>query len=384
MNLKMLKDMAMGTEMFTSLPFNLLSSSLKCYVPVRTESAWEEERKDILERANWLCDKIIVEPETLLKQMPAMLGKFYGGQWAIYSCSMLSAALANIAVLYPDTRERCVTCLNKLVKITLSPAIRAYDTMAWKEDALETLSGNKSHMTYLSILSWVITNYKMTGGGTTYDSVLHACCEAMNRRMLQTRDLNLLSFPNKPVFFPDMLFAIVALHNYSQFYDGKYGDSVENWIEKAKSEWLNQRNGLLASMLKHNSRPIRGSYTALNCYCLTLIDREFAYDQYLRMKHYLRKDEPVTGIKEYLIKSPKFKLDVDAGPIIMGLSPSGTTFALGSATYFGDWEFRNQILRSADIATETILGEKQRHYRLGELFIVGEAAALAMRTNVPR
>jgi hypothetical protein len=28
--------------------------------------------------------------------------------------------------------------------------------------------------------------------------------------------------------------------------------------------------------------------------------------------------------------------DIDAGPILMNLSPTGTAFGIGAATYFGD------------------------------------------------
>lgn len=137
------------------LDYYINQQQISCRI-IKNESAWDREKQDILERANWLSDKIIVEPEILLKKMPAVLGPNYGGQWAIYSCSMFSAAMANISFLYPETKKQCLERVDKLVKIVMSPAIRKYDTIAWKEDALETLTGNKSHMTYLSILAWVI------------------------------------------------------------------------------------------------------------------------------------------------------------------------------------------------------------------------------------
>lgn len=57
---------------------------------------------------------------------------------------------------------------------------------------------------------------------------------------------------------------------------------------------------------------------------------------------------------------------------------------LGSSTYFGDWEFRSKLLRTAEMAGGTKKSKGKRSYRLGELFITGEATALAMRTNVSR
>ena len=92
----------------------------------------------------------------------------------------------------------------------------------------------------------------------------------------------------------------------------------------------------------------------------------------------------VCGIREYLYHSPTLDFDVDAGPIVQGLSPSGSVFAIGSATYFKDWEFRAQLLRVAEIVGQTVKRKKQRHYLLGEIVLVGEAATLAMRTNIAR
>lgn len=57
-------------------------------------------------------------------------------------------------------------------------------------------------------------------------------------------------------------------------------------------------------------------------------------------------------------------------------------YAVGPATYFGDWEFRNAMLRSALRAGGDVSEPGKRHYKLGEFAIVGEAAVLAMRTQL--
>ncbi len=84
-----------------------------------------------------------------------------------------------------------------------------------------------------------------------------------------------------------------------------------------------------------------------------------------------------------IVNSPKFKWDNDAGPIFIGLSPSGTAFILGAATYLGDWEFRSKLLRTAEIAGQTKKRHNKRRYLLGEMVVVGEAVTLAMKTNIP-
>lgn len=352
-------------------------------MPHRDTYDWQRERRDIIQRAEWLCEKIIVEPKALLNSMPKMLGRHYGGEWAIYSCAMLSAALANISRIYPEERERAIKRISSLVDIVLSPELREYDTHWFGEDALSSLDGDKSHMTYLSLLAWRITNYKQAGGEGKYDDWLHRCCEAMHRRMIKREDLSLPSFPNGVVFLPDMLVAIVALHNYSKLYKGKYADTVSLWLDKAQREWLHRDSGLLLALRtpKHKGG-IRGSYSALSCYYLTLIDSVFAEKQYNKMKSVFLHSNPISALREYRGRSPLFRFDHDAGPIIFGLSPSGTAFAIGSATYFSDWKLRNRLLSTAELAGCTIRCRGKRHYLLGEFALVGEAAVLAMRTNI--
>ena len=74
-------------------------------------------------------------------------------------------------------------------------------------------------------------------------------------------------------------------------------------------------------------------------------------------------------------------MDIDAGPIILNLSPSGTAFAIGSSSFFNDTEFRKSLLRTAEIVGHTVKWNDKRHYLLGDIALVGEAITLAMRTN---
>lgn len=73
---------------------------------------------------------------------------------------------------------------------------------------------------------------------------------------------------------------------------------------------------------------------------------------------------------------------MDAGPIILELSPSGTAFFAGSSTFFNDSGVRTNILKTAEIAGHTIKIGDKRHYLLANIALVGEAIMLAMRTHV--
>lgn len=172
---------------------------------------FEDEKKDILERRNYLVEKVVTSPYRLLDEMPSGIGEQFQGEWALYSSSMLTAALVNIAELYPETKEDALQQIDELIYIASSYEMRQYDRMRWGEDPLETLNGDESHVSYLSHLAWMISGYKQIGGDDKYDKLYKSLCGTMNRRILQSPTLNLPTYPDECIYVPDMLVAIVAL-----------------------------------------------------------------------------------------------------------------------------------------------------------------------------
>lgn len=350
--------------------------------------SFEAEFENIIQRRDYLIDKIVVPPGKLLNEMPAAVGPQFQGEWALYSCSMLSAALTNIALIFPETRDESLVYIDSLISIVLSKEIRQYDTDRWGDDPIESLDGDESHISYLSHLAWMISGYKHLGGNGKYDSLYDKLCGTMSRRITASPTLNLETYPGECIYIPDMLVAIVALENYSRQNGGKYHKTVQAWLDYMQEYWIDESTGLLASMIPVHEYsvaryPIKGSYSALNCYYLTFIDEDFAHDQYLKLKENFLKTKPFTGFREYVNDSSWFGFDIDAGPIIFNLSPTGTAFGIGPATYFKDSIIRTGLLRTAEIAGSTVSSDNKSHYLLVDLALVGEAITLAMRTCRP-
>ena len=352
--------------------------------------SYEGEKKEIIRRANYLTSKVITTPQALLDEMPSGIGTQFQGEWALYTCSMTSAALANIAILYPQNKELSIKFIGQIIDIAMSPEIREYDRLRWREDPLAGIYGDLSHISYYSHLAWMISRFKQIGGDGKYDGMYHSLCKAMNRRIRQSPYLNCETYPGELVYIPDMLVAIVALYNYSCQYDGEYSTTVNMWIERAKKEWLDKETGLLASFLEAENgitkivMPVKGSYSALNCYYLSLVDPDFAKEQYECFLRNFKQRFPITGISEYHDGNCLFGMDIDAGPIIFGLSPSGTGFALGAATSLDDSGFRKKLLQTIETGGSTVRWLGQSHYLVSNIALVAEAIILAMRTSAPQ
>lgn len=356
-------------------------------IAIRHNGDFESEKADILARRDYLMGKVITNPQQLIGEMPSVVGPQFQGEWALYSCSMLSVALVNTTLIYGEDKEMAIASIDSLIQIVMSSELRAYDRERWGEDPLETLDGNESHISYLSHLAWMIGGYKYIGGGDKYDELYHSLCKTMNRRILESPNLNCPTYPGECIYVPDMLVAIVALSIYSQQYGGKYNATVSKWIEEAKLHWLDENTGMLASFLPsdkegmYEESPIKGSYSALNCYYLTFIDEDFARDQYEKLKTNFLQKRPITGFKEYYDRRCWLGLDIDAGLIVCNLSPTGTAFAVGSVTYFENWDLRKKLLKTGELAGTTWHRKGKKHYLLANVALVGEVIMLAMRTS---
>ena len=344
----------------------------------------KREQSEISRRSNYLVSKVATSPKQLLEAMPDAIGSQFQGEWALYSCSMTTIALANIARLYSGQRDSSLKHIEQIIDVAMASEIRLYDTLRWGEDPLESLESDNSHVSYLSHLALMIAAYRQTGGGEKYDTMQRELCEAMNRRIRQSAALNLPTYPGESIYVPDMLVAIVALAMYSKQNDGEYDETVTMWLDRAKQEWIDQKTGMLASFLTEDGKmtgAVKGSYSALNCYYLTFLDPDFARQQYEKLKEAFLQTSPLAGIREFHDRSCWLGMDIDAGPIVANLSPSGTAFAMGSATYFDDKEVRNRLLKTAEIAGSTITWSGKTHYLLADIALVGEAITLAMRTS---
>ena len=199
----------------------------------------------------------------------------------------------------------------------------------------------------------MIEGYRRVGGDDRYDSLLEDICDAMNHRILERPDVQ--TYPAEPAYVPDILVAIVALKNYP-LQRGKFDATVDRWLDFMKAEGTNPRTGLMKNMMgieygngivvtKVNDNITLGSYIALNTYYLTFVDEEYARGQYELFKSLFLKRFPTTGFREN-IRDNRFRVYIDSGPVILGLSPTGTAFGIGPCTYFGDFELRRKLLRT--------------------------------------
>ena len=124
-----------------SPPLYLLWILLKSPFRKKDSVNWVRSKNDILKRANWLLGKggwlsgndSAEDGSVLLKAMPSSIGTNFANEWALYTCSHLVAALANISLIY-DNADFSLEKITRVIDTMLPPRLRQYDTRSWGED----------------------------------------------------------------------------------------------------------------------------------------------------------------------------------------------------------------------------------------------------------
>ena len=93
-----------------------ISKAIWVGIATRHNGDIESEKADIMARRDFLIEKVMTNPQKLIDEMPAIVGSQFQGEWALYSCSMLSAALVNTTLIYDEDREANIARIDSLCR----------------------------------------------------------------------------------------------------------------------------------------------------------------------------------------------------------------------------------------------------------------------------
>lgn len=313
------------------------------------------QRDDAEERLAYLAQRIAADDFGLAPGQP------FDGEWRLTTLSMTSMAARHLAVTHPQTREERARQVSTWAAKITTEAVRAYDTRQWGNDAL---TGQGAHVGYLGHAVLTLDAACLLGGER--DAELHRRMVNILARHFEASPTGLVETYPGEIYVPDNVVGVAAIAQYDACTgEPRHAGLIARWLSKVKDQWMD--DGLLVFA---PGQPARGSGAAWNSLYLPLIDESFAAEQSDRM--WARFGDAalggwLRGVKEGV------EGDVDSGPLVMGVSPAATGFALGDAT-LRDRPERRGLLRTAELAGISFGGR----YLLAPL--VGDAMVLAART----
>lgn len=334
-------------------------------------------RRDLLSRRSYLLQEV---ESFSMSKMPSFIPDQFKEEWAIGTLSMTSAALTNLAFELPETREESIRAIEKMVELMLQPELRNFEKRAWGVDALDALDTDYGQIGYLGHLNFMLSALGLLGGDFRPE-LYQRITAALARRMEKMPSQYLETFPGV-IFTADNMVVVASIANHDRIFAPAYSPLVERWVKSTREKVCEKRSGLIPFYVDAEGNGLgvpRGSGVGWNSFYLPFIDKTLADEQYALSRQHLLQKLPFGfyAFREYL-PFDEGGADIDSGPVVFGLSTSGTGFGLAGVHAHADREIEAGILRTAEFVGMTVGSQERRRYLLAPL--VGDAIMLAMRT----
>ena len=337
-----------------------------------------KDRVDLMARRNYLVQKIYHE-SVGVKDMPSWIPPLFQGEWAIVSYSMAAMALTNLVFLYPRTRDQAIQVLDRMIVRVRTSSFRAFDRNKWKEDPLQSFVGNNGHIGYLGHLNIILAARHYLSSISRDTALFHRVSEVLARRLNSNRWMRVATYPGE-YYIPDHSVVVASLALYDRLYPGKATGVSQRWLTLMSKRFRDPRTGLFVFQFDADGRvtqPSRGSGSAWNLFYLWYANPACARCQFVKLsKHFCTSFGSFGGFKEWAGSNRGG--DLDSGPLLFGVSPAATGFALAGARFSRNSVLLGKLLLTAEVAGFSWQWGEQRRYLVAPF--VGNAIVLAMRT----
>lgn len=312
--------------------------------------------------------------------------KRFDGEWLFGTYMMSGMGLCQVVLAHPETSTEFTPAIKACIDSLLEERSREFDTEAWGNDALATLEQGKGHAAYLGYLNLLLGLYRKLEPGNDYAVLNDRITEALARRLSLSTIGLIETYPDE-VYPVDNAACVGGIALHHEVTGKGYPDVLKAAYAVFRNRYIDSESGMLFQAVDNaDGDPIdkpRGSGTALAAYFLSFgrdpsLGRELY--QSLRIKH----SGGIVGfgyVEEYPDSVEAGYGDIDSGPVVFGMSFSGTGFAMGPARMHGDREFYIMIYRSLYIVGAPYDSQRKRQFVTGGP--IGNTIMLAMLTAQP-
>lgn len=306
----------------------------------------------------------------------------FDGEWLFGTYQMAGLGLCQLIRMHPDTRDEFLPAVRACLERIESDEVRAFDRNRWNEDPLASLNGKNGHAAYLGYYNLALGLYQELADDPDFRERHQRISEALIARLQTSRLLLLETYPGE-VYPVDNTAVIASIAVYDRVTGSDHSSLIAAWEARCREQYVDAESGMLiqavGSTRGHPLDKPRSSGTALGAYFLSIAGMELGRDLYERMK----QNCEITvfgfgGLKEYPPNVEAGRGDIDSGPVVFGLSFSGTGFVAASARTFDDPDYFERLYRTSTLLGIPFDSGGERSYVMGGP--LGNAILLAMHT----
>ena len=316
----------------------------------------------------------------------------FNSEWLFVTYQMAGIGLLQFVQTHPEHRDRYLPVVKLCIEQLLLPSSYTFDSLAWQEDPLKALKNSyeqpqvknpNGHAAFLGYLNLLLGLYTEVAKDPTYKELNARITEDLVKKFNASPIALIETYPGE-IYPVDNMAGIASIAQFDRIYKTTtYAIFLQNWIKRCKADYIDPESGLLFQAVEgHLGRPIdkpRTSGTALGAYFMSFTDKTFAKELYQSLKNCCGHTIAGFGaVDEYPPNVEAKGGDIDSGPVLFGLSFSGTGFAIASAKIHKDKEFFTALYGTAYLVGAPFDNSQGRYFVTGGP--LGNAIMFAMLT----
>jgi hypothetical protein len=294
---------------------------------------------------------------------------------------MAMLGIGQVVLTHPEAREEFLPALRSAADRLVNPETLAYAARKWGEHGVVRIDAGEGHA-YLGYLGLALGMLRAIDPATPHAALHDRINEALAQRIASAPHGMIETYPGE-TWPPDVAAVVGSIGLHARVTGTDRRALLETWAARFERCAID-RSGYLVQRLKSGgcSRldAPRGSGTAIAAYFIG-----FAVPAVSRRLHQALRSGfdswiGFGGIREY-VAGYTGAGDLNAGPIVFGLSVGASGYALGAARTHGDRELFTSIYRSAHLFGVPVTVDRATTFAAGG--VLGNALLLAMLTAQP-
>jgi hypothetical protein len=294
---------------------------------------------------------------------------------AVYQMALLG--LGQIVHSHPERRDEYLPAMRHAADLMLRPETLRYATRAYGHDGVHAMAPGEGHA-YLGYVNLGLGILRLVDPDTPLASLHDRLTKSLAERLRASPHGMLETYPGE-TWPPDVAAVAGSIGLYATATHTDFAALLPDWAPRF-SRCAVDESGFLVQRVTASCARLdapRGSGTAIASYFLGFADADLSRMLYAALSRRSHVVGGFRGVPEY---PPGFSGsgDLNAGPIVFGISVGATGFAIGAARMNRDREAFVELVRSANLVGVPTSHDGAESFATGGL--LGNALLLAMLT----
>ena len=300
-------------------------------------------------------------------------------EWPFMGFCYFGYACAELAKNDPSLRDQALEEIRWLISALQTPRMSGF-IIPHLGEPFSATQINPSVFVHGHFLNLAV-RYREVSGDKRYDALIHRVAGALSDAYAKSEHGILKSYKDM-WWTTDNFPALSALSRYDRAFGRQLSFVRSRFLKNLKAYYLDRETGMYCTYIdpvgRQQLQGPRGISQMYGLHFLKDFDGSFAAEQYaLAKKNLFRSVLGFVAVREFP-EGVRATPDVDSGPLVFGIGPSASGFAIAAAAINGDESTAWQLATASALVGGPVLKDGELRYTM--MPPVGQAVILFGKT----